>query len=287
MQRYRRGKRCFTALFVLLVSSSVTIVGERANARDRASSSIVEAATATTGSAERVVDLPLGTGGKQRVLYLAPPSPRAIIVMFPGGAGDVGLGADGVVRHDDNFVIRTRSLWVARGYAVVIPDTIDRANLRGIRSSTKYASVVGKLVRFARAQSAGPVFLLGTSQGSIAAASGSSHAEPGTLAGLILTESVSRLGASHETVFDAGLEDIRIPTLIVANRDDRCEVATPQDAPKIAAAMTRSPDVSIVEVEGGANVSGRDCGSRKPHGYYGIEAQVVETIDDWIVKQVY
>ncbi len=241
-----------------------------------------DASPVVDGVQEQILDLPLSSGEHQRVLYTAPKEPRATIIMLPGGDGDVGLKRDGDIRHDNNFVVRTRSMWTAKGYAVVIPDTISRDNLRGVRSSPEYAAIIEDLVRFARTQSSVPVFLLGTSQGSIAAANGAAHAQSGSLAGVVLTETVSRLGGSHETVFDAGLANVSVPALIVANRDDRCDVAPPQDAPKIAAAMTHSPDARVLEVSGGIDKSGRACGSLTPHGYYGIEAKVVDAVSDWM-----
>jgi hypothetical protein len=269
------------ALLTTLFASSPTWA---VNPRDFRSTrhGTIEATSGTSGATEHVFELPLSSGETQRVIYLSPHSPRATIVMLPGGAGNIGLMRDGDVRRDENFAVRTRGMWIAKGYAVVIPDTIDRANLRGMRSSPEYASVVEALVRLAHAQAFGPVFLLGTSQGSIAAANGAAHAHPGTLAGVILTESVSRLGGSRETVFDTDLQDIRIAALVVANRDDRCNVAPPEDAPKIAAAMNHSPDVRVVEVSGGMDASARACGSLTPHGYYGIETQVVGAISEWI-----
>ncbi|MEI9983941.1 MAG: alpha/beta hydrolase [Aliidongia sp.] len=231
---------------------------------------------------ERVFDLPLPNGDQQRVLYAAPPRPSATIVMLPGGAGDVGVERNGDVRHDDNFVVRTRALWAARGYAVLIPDTIDRVNLRGLRSSPAYARLVDRLVGFAHAQAQGPVYLLGTSQGSIAAMNGAAHAAPGAIAGVVLTESVSRMGGSHETVFSADPQDVTAPALVVANRDDACDVAPPEDAPRIAAAMSRSRDVHILPVAGGITKSRKACGSLTPHGYYGIEVPVIDQISQWM-----
>jgi hypothetical protein len=231
---------------------------------------------------ERVFDLPLPNRDHQRVLYAAPPHPWATIVMLPGGGGDIGAGRDGDVRHDDNFVVRTRALWVARGYAVLIPDTIDHANLRGVRSSPGYGRLVDGLIGFAHTQARGPVFLLGTSQGSIAAMNGAAHAAPGSIAGVVLTESVSRMGASGETVFSTDLQDVTAPALVVANRDDACDVAPPEDAPRIAAAMTHSPDVRVLAVAGGITKSIKACGSLTPHGYFGIEMSVVEQISQWM-----
>ncbi|WP_298689310.1 alpha/beta hydrolase [uncultured Sphingomonas sp.] len=236
----------------------------------------------SVGAGERVIDLPLRGGDHQRVLFSAPARPRGTIVMLPGGAGDVGLGRRGDVQHDENFVVRTRALWNSHGYAVLIPDTVDRANLRGLRSSRAYARLVSGLVDFAHRQIAGPVFLLGTSQGSIAAMNGAAHAAPGSIAGVVLTESVSVMGGSGETVFDAEPQRVRAPALIVANRDDRCNVAPPQAAQRIAAAMTGSQNVRVLTVSGGTTRSPKDCGSLTPHGYFGIEGQVVAAIGKWM-----
>jgi hypothetical protein len=232
---------------------------------------------------EQVIDLPLGDGAHQRVLYDAPAHPRATLVMLPGGTGDVGVRRDGDLRHDDNFVVRTRSAWVARDYVVLIPDTIDGANLRGARSSPAYGRLVDGLAAYAHSRAAGPVFLVGTSQGSIAAMNGAAHARPGLVAGVILTESVSMPGRlSTETVFDADPRTVSVPALVVANRDDACDVAPPSMAPRIAAAMTGSPGARILMVSGGTQRSEKACGSLSPHGYYGIEGQVIGAITGWL-----
>jgi hypothetical protein len=225
---------------------------------------------ASTGSVEgeRVFDLPLSNADHQRILYAAPSRPGTTIVMLPGEAGDVGVERDGDVRHGDNFVVRTRAQWTAKGYAVLIPNTIDRVNPRGVRSSQAYARPIDGLVRFAHAQTWGLVFLLGTSQGSIA--------------GMVLTESVSRMGGSHETVFGADPRDATAPALAVANRDDACDIAPPEDAPRIAAAMSHSRDVHILPVADGITKSRKACGALTPHGYYGIEAPVIDQINQWM-----
>ena len=233
-------------------------------------------------AAEEVLNLPVGAHQHQKVLYVAPAHPERAIVMMPGGSGEVDIQRSGDMRHDENFVIRTRDLWVARGYAVIIPDALDHENMRGLRSSPEYAAIVDALVKFAHTKVTGPVFLLGTSQGSIAAMNGAAHAQPGQLAGVVLTESVSRLGGSHETVFDADPAGVRVLALVVANRNDACDVAPPTDAPKIVSALKNSPRAQLIYVSGGTNRSRKACGSLTPHGYYGIEQQVVTQIADWL-----
>ncbi|WP_415629601.1 alpha/beta hydrolase [Novacetimonas hansenii] len=232
--------------------------------------------------AERSVDLSLNDGSRLRVLISAPSTPRGTLIMLPGGAGDIGLEKDGNLEHGHNFVVRTHGLWNRQGYTVLIPDTINRTNLRGARSSPAYARLVEDLITYAHQQETGPVFLLGTSQGSIAAVNGAAHARPGSIAGVVLTESVSVMGGSGETVFSADPQQVRVPVLVVANRDDACTVAPPQNAQRIAASMTASKDVHVLMISGGITRSRKDCGSLTPHGYFGIEDQVVAKISAWL-----
>ena len=47
--------------------------------------------------------------------------------------------------------------------------------------------------------------------------------------------------------------------------------------------MTRSPSVKVIYVSGG--LPGKACGSLSPHGYYGIETQVVSDIAGWLDRR--
>lgn len=261
---------------IALTLAAIGLLGAPAIAQTRPTSQALVAG-------EQVVDLPVEGGLRQRVLYDAPPNPRATLVMLPGGSGDIGVRRDGDLRHEDNFVVRTRADWVAKGYAVLIPDTVDRANLRGVRSSSAYGRLVDDLAAYARDRARAPVFLIGTSQGTIAAVNGAANARPGLVAGLVLLESVSVPGRrSTETVFDAAPQKVRVPVLIVANRDDACDVAPPEMASRIAVALTHALSVRVLSVHGGLQRSDRACGSLSPHGYDGIEQEVMDGIAEWL-----
>jgi hypothetical protein len=231
-----------------------------------------------------VEDLPLQGGGFQRVMYSAARrETKGIIVMFPGGTGEIDIEKSGRVKNAKNFVVRSDDLWRDRGYGIVLVDALDHQSMRGQRSSAAYAEVTKKIIEFARRQANVPVWVLGTSQGSIAAMNAASHAGRTQLAGLILTESVSILGGSHETGFDAHPDDVRVPLLVVANLDDRCKVAPPSMAQSIAQSIRHAP-TTVMTVSGGEQRTQDDCGSLTPHGYYGIEEKVVNGIVDWMQK---
>ncbi|HTJ91510.1 MAG TPA: alpha/beta hydrolase [Pararobbsia sp.] len=248
----------------------------------------------TASSAEHVVtstavslvqDLPIEDGARQRVLYVAPAGAlRGVIVMFPGGADELDIHSDGRIEHGDNFLVRTRDQWMARGYAIVEVDAIDHQSMRGLRSQPAYARVTQTILEFAARESGAPVWVMGTSQGSIAAVNAAAHAsEASHLRGMILTESVSVLGASKETVFDPQPEAVRVRSLVVANDDDRCRVAPPSMADDIAKSLKNAP-VEVLRVRGGTTQTSNTCGSLSPHGYLGIENTVIDAIVAWMQK---
>lgn len=242
--------------------------------------SVWVASAESPGMASEVVDLSVD-GLSQRLLFVTPAKPRGVLVMLPGGRGDIGIGADGSLRQGGNFLVRTRDLFAQKGYAVVVPDIAGTDTLRGRRSSPAYAGIVRALADFAARHTGRPVFLVGTSQGSIAAMNGAAHLSAPAIAGLVLTESVSRRGGSGETVFDAHPEAVSVPVLILANPDDACPVSPPADAPRIAASLTRAPEVKSVTVAGGVR-RGDPCHAQSPHGYLGIEAEAVGAIVGWL-----
>jgi len=207
-------------------------------------------------------------------------------------ADEVGAGGDGTVeiadsgtiyRYSGNFLLRTRPLWLAQGFAVEILGAPNNTSLNGRRQTEAYADAIGRAVDFARTRARVPVWLVGTSAGTTGAANGAARLT-GRLAGLVMTSSVSRRYNAGETVFDTELGAIAIPVLIVANRGDSCAVTPPDDAATIAAALTRSPRKEVVYVESD-QIESPPCEAMSPHGYLAIEAAVVQRIADWIRRR--
>ncbi|GAB32120.1 hypothetical protein APS_2722 [Acetobacter pasteurianus subsp. pasteurianus LMG 1262 = NBRC 106471] len=46
--------------------------------------------------------------------------------------------------------------------------------------------------------------------------------------------------------------------------------------------MTASPEVRVFMVSGGITKSKKNCGSLTPHGYFGIENDVVDKVSAWL-----
>jgi hypothetical protein len=218
-------------------------------------------------------------GGTQ-LLYSGPANPRAIAFMFSGGDGTVSFNAAGQIVHmNGNFLMRTEPLWLGQGFGFAT--LASSSSLNGRRSTPAYAATIGQAIDALRARSNAPVWLVGTSMGSIAAANGAAH-PPGRVAGVVLTSSVAAPNKNaNETVFSSDPGAITVPALIVANRGDTCPSAGPGFAPQILAALSRAPRKDIIYVES-HQLQSDPCEALSPHGYLGIEGDVVQRIADWI-----
>jgi hypothetical protein len=237
-------------------------------------------ALAQPASAQSIAaDIPLPSGGNERVLFAASASPRAILIMFPGASGIVDISTGGTTSNR-NFLVRTLPLWLAQGFAVEILGSPNGASLLGERHTPAYLPAIDRAVDFARSRANAPVWLVGTSQGSIAAVNGAAHLG-NKVAGLVRTSSVTRRNRSGETVFDGEPGLVAVPALVVANQGDTCTATPPDDAQTLAAALARSPrkDVIIVVSD---QIQSDPCEALSPHGFLGIEAAVVQRISDWI-----
>ena len=237
-------------------------------------------------AAAATVDLDTVGGGKQRVLYLQPGNPGAALIMFPGGDGVVKLSPDGTFGTGGNFLVRTRQHWVDQGMAVVIPDVpTNRSNLFNYRTSADYSGDVEKIIAYVRTQTKAPIWLVGTSQGTNAAAGAASRLTHGEIAGVVLTSTLTRQGGKSEfkeTVFQANLAAINVPVLILSHSGDKCDITPPGDAERVKAALKSSPKVDVVLVSGGLPPKSPPCEARAEHGFFGIEQEVVTRIAAWI-----
>lgn len=233
-----------------------------------------------------VVDLPIGGGVAERVLYLAPDNPKVALIMLPGGDGILAIDPDGKIRRGGNFLVRTREDWVAHGAAVAIPDAPnDGKSLFYLRHSPFYAQAVRVIVDFLHSRTRAPVWLVGTSQGTNAAANAAAAMTHGEIAGIVLTSSLTRQGGRpelQETVFGTNLAAINVPVLIASHVDDICNLSPPSENAKLKAALTASPRSEIVTFSGGSPPRSQPCEAFAPHGFYGVEGAVIARILAWM-----
>jgi hypothetical protein len=144
-----------------------------------------------------------------------------------------------------------------------------------------------------RARTQAPVWLAGTSRGSISAANAASRLSgPSAPDGLVLTsalmsgQSGARKAWVAQTVFDLPLEAIRVPVLVVGHAADKC-LRSPADLMGRVAARTNGAREQVVTVTGGPPDPGGSpsiahCEGRMPHGFLDQEAEVAAGIARFI-----
>ena len=225
-----------------------------------------------------VADLPTPLG-TERAAFFAAPGARATVVLLAGGEGIVQINQLGDTGNQ-NFLIRTRAMWASYGINAVILGAPDNRPLTGQRSGAAYVAALGAAVDFARSRGNAPVWLVGTSNGTISAASGAAHLG-GKVAGVVLTSSVTRMGRAGETVSSAGPAAITVPALVVANSGDTCQASPPGAADALLASMPASPRKEVMMFES-HDIRSAPCEALSPHGYLGIEGSVIQRIAAWI-----
>jgi hypothetical protein len=239
-------------------------------------------ATVLPAAAEPVVtELPLEDGGMQRLFHAAPENPRAILLMLPGGNGMVEFGPDGAFRRGgDSFLLRTSPLWQAQGFAVAILTPPNGMSLLGYRHTPAYAAAIGQAVDHLKGRADLPVWLVGSSQGAIAAI-GAAARLGDKIAGIVVMSSVTGRSGAGETLFDGEPERVAVPVLIVANRGDTCPASPPGNAPKIDEVLAQAPRREILYLDS-TTIKGQPCGPESPHSYFGIEQEAVDQVARWI-----
>lgn len=225
-----------------------------------------------TAIAAQAVEVPTRPGVTQEIFVTTAAHPAATVLLFPGGSGLVRPG-------NSNFLIRVVPDFAALGLNVAMvnaPSDQPNGMPDTFRMSAEHATDIAAVIAVMRQRAAVPVWLVGTSRGTISAASLAARLGPSRVAGLVLTSTV--WGSS---IPEVPLETIRVPTLIVHNRNDGCRVSSFGGAAPGLARLTAAPVKDLIAVSGGMSRSA-PCEALSPHGYYGIENEVVPPIVAWI-----
>ena len=237
----------------------------------------------------RVVDIPTRPGITQRLLVLAPPSPKAAVILFAGGHGGLQIAADGFFGWGKgNFLIRSRQLFVAQGLLTVVIDApSDRQSfpyLAGFRQSPEHAADVQAVIAWVRQQSGLPVWLVGTSRGtqSIAAVATRLSRADGP-DGLVLTSTILS-DAKALPVLAMALDKLTIPVLVAHHELDGCSHCSYSDIPGLMQKLDASPRKQLLSFRDGVS-RGDPCEAMAYHGFNGIESEVVGQIAGWVLAR--
>ncbi len=239
---------------------------------------------------ERAVDLDTRPGVKMRALLNVPADPVGSVILLAGGHGHLNLGPDGRIGWGaGNHLVRTRAAYVRAGFAVAVPDVADDLKVSPpkavYRASEKHAVDLGALTLYMR-QIKAPVWIIGTSYGTISAANAVARLDgPTRPDGMVLSSGMlmhkSLAGNAHSVERSVRLERLNVPTLFVHHQQDGCAHTPAADVPRLRALLTRAPKTEVFLFSGGEN-RGDPCEPGAHHGFNGIEGEVVAKTVAWL-----
>lgn len=220
--------------------------------------------------------------GVQVPVYDMPnPDANTILVLLPGGSGGFGKLVDGAP-SSQNFLVRERQRFVDAGFHVAVvsrPSDIPDLDT-GTRTGEAHLADLRQVVASLKARYGKPVWLIGTSRGTVSAAA-AAIALGDELAGIVMTSSILAWKLPGALPRQA-LDKIRIPVLMVHHQDDACWACRADAAPAVLRALSAAPFRELILISGGGPVSSDACEPQHHHGFIGQEAETVQHITDWI-----
>jgi pimeloyl-ACP methyl ester carboxylesterase len=238
---------------------------------------------------ETVTSVPSRPGVTQFFMLVRPEGdPVVSAVLFTGSGGNLRLAQRGGVGSGSNFLVRNRARLAAHGVLVAVIDAPSDRESEGLtlfRSTAAHAQDVQAVIEALRRLSPAPVWLVGTSMGSVSAANAAGRlaGTPAAPDGLVLTSSVTRSGRrERESLSDVRLGAVTAPTLIVHHKDDACPVTPYRDAAALPRELKASARVALLTIEGGDPAQSGACEPLSAHGFFGLDAGVIEHIARWM-----
>ncbi len=234
----------------------------------------------------RIETLATRPGVTLQMLVLRPDRPVASVVLFMGGDGKLGgFQPNGNPVFGGNFLVRSRSVFLSQGMTVAVLDApSDRQEVRGLagfRQSPQHMQDIAAVMRHLRSQATVPVWLVGTSLGTVSAAAAAIRIREAGPDGIVLTSSFVN-PSSQGALPSHRLGEIRVPTLLVHHEKDECQGSLFKDVPPVLAALTGAPRRELITFRDGGPPKGDPCEPWGYHGYPGIESKTVIRITDWI-----
>lgn len=231
--------------------------------------------------------------GVTQTFFIAslPKDPQAIAILFPGSGGFIRIRRedDKIKFGDDNFLVRSRREFLNRGVIAAIVDApSDQQRNSGMtdefrKSEQHFTDISAVADNVGKRFSSLPLFLIGTSRGSVSAAA--LGARFGSrIAGVVLTASIFRPAGRQSREPGSGLggfdfSTIKTALLFVHHVNDQCSITPYGDAARLA---DRYP---LISVFGGRSPQSDPCEALSAHGFFGKEPETVEQIVNWMLKR--
>lgn len=229
-----------------------------------------------------LLKLPTRPGISTNVWWEPVDGARATVLLFPGGGGGFGR-VDGGQPSSQNFLVRSLQFFRSAGLNVAIfgkPGDIPELDVAE-RTGAAHLADVSAVVDELRRRSPLPLWLVGTSRGTVSATAAAIGLPPGRIAGVVLSSSLVNLDRPG-ALMQQDLAALVLPVLVVHHAKDACVLCRPADVPYLLRSLKNTPVKKLLMLDGGADPRGAVCDALHWHGFIGMEKEAVDAIAAWI-----
>lgn len=237
----------------------------------------------TVHAEEGMVKLDLLRNGAHLPMYvMSNPHAVATLILLPGGEAGTGKMIDDKPTSG-NFLARSRDIFFNENFnVVVIFRASDLAKLDYSYRVREHVAEIAKVINFSKEKFQKPIWLVGTSRGTVSGTAAAIALGETAVQGLVLASSVTnnKIGAINTQ----SIGELKIPVLVVHHKYDACKICDPYEASLITSGLTSAPVKKFVLIEGGAKPEGDPCAAKHWHGFINYEKETVKLMSDWIKK---
>lgn len=212
-----------------------------------------------------------------RTLLIVAERPKALVLLYPGGGGQLNLRDDGQTKNRHTFV-RSIDQWAQYHIDAVLVDTpYDLGNLKrgSFRGRQDHLQRVEEVISFYKARTKLPIWIFGHSMGTSTASNYVSESPQMAklLSGIIVAG----------TVRTAELSDkVTLPVLAIHHRDDACG-GSPISASRNLIEGRPEGLVSRFDIIEGGVSEGNICESFAYHGFNQTEGELIKRAAEFIL----
>ncbi len=229
------------------------------------------------------VEVESSRGVTVKTVFISPSSPaKRAVILLEGGEGKVNIGgsADSPVINSQGFLARSAQALADEGLLVALMDApsdfADGLTL-AYRTSADQATDVAAVVAWLQSKVSVPIWVLGMSVGTYSATNTAIRLGDEIDGYGVCSASTQPGGAAPHPngILDLQLDQITVPSLVFGHQEDKCPGTPSSGVAKIVAALSNAKSVTDKIFTGGDPPKSSDCGPLAPHGYFGIESEVI------------
>lgn len=234
---------------------------------------------------ERLVELAVegSTSDSIPVLQNIKPDALTNIILIPGGNAGTGELINGIP-SSLNLLVRSRQFFQNNGFNTFIlfraRSVTASAMSTTYRADGRHLNEINSLINHIAKLSTRPIWIIGTSMGSISATQAALGIFNKNFRGIVLTSSVTRQAPGNLSSID--LNQIDKPLLIIHHKQDACFACVPSEALAAFKSIKNSNTREFLMLDGGGPPKGDPCQNQHWHGFIGMEEEVIGRISAWI-----